>query len=34
MEQLGLQGELGETKMMHAMFGSKVKHDSYADFIF
>ena len=27
-------GELGETKTLHAMLGSKVKHDSYADFIF
>ena len=27
-------GELDETKMTHAMFGSKVKHDSYVDFIF
>jgi len=26
--------ELSETKMIHAMLGSKVKHDSYADFIF
>jgi len=27
-------GELSETKMTPAMLGSKVKHDSYADFIF
>jgi len=27
-------GELGETKILHAMLASKVKHDSYADFIF
>ena len=26
--------ELSETKIIHAMLGSKVKHDSYADFIF
>lgn len=27
-------GELSETKSLHAIVGSKVKHDSYTDFIF
>jgi len=30
----GSGGEKSETKMIHAMLGLKVKHDSYADFIF